>query len=470
MTVPPFRVFLPAVARSGGGGYERVERVDVRFGEQLRLEGVALANVEPVSGGAVLLLTQWRALQNIPHGLMLRLELVGPAGQVWGEYQFRAGPAHVPTRGWSGGETFVERRGLVVPIGTPPGDYTLRVRVFPPAGDEWSPEGGGPFEVGPVHVGRSAPTQALEALPGHELHVTFGDALALVGYEPGGLRFTQGNPILFSLYWQALLSPSEDYELGIELVDGDGTVLVERRVQPVADWFPTSRWQAGDVLLGRYSVLLPVDAPPGRYQIRLTVYAADGSVLPVGGTRSYRVLDWWPREQTLSGTDVTLLEVQVEARPRRYRPPAMEHRLDVVLGDDVRLLGYDLATELPPASGGPGGVEPGGAVKLTLYWQALRRIDRMYAVFNHLIGPDETLVGQIDSWPQGGAYPTLYWLPGEVVEDHYTIPVSSDAPPGEYALRVGMYDAANGERPVTLVNGEPVPERYVVLTTITVSR
>ena len=461
MTALPFQAFLPAVVHGGVDGYEQVERVDVHFGEQLRLEGVALANLKPIAGDAVLLLTQWRVLQDIPHGLVMRLELVGPAGQVWGEYLFRVGPSHVPTQGWSAGETFVERRGIVVPIGTPPGDYTLRVRVFPPEGDEWLPEGDSPFEVGPVRVGRSTPGKTLEALPGRELHATFGDTLALVGYEPWGHRFTQGNPLMFNVYWQALTDPPEDYELEIELVDGDGTALVKRRVQPVADWFPTTRWRAGDVMLGRYTVPLPVDAPPGCYDIRLSLYAPDGSPLPVSGTRSYELFDRWPREQTLSGTDLVLTEVEVEARPRRYRPPAMEHRLDVVLGDDVRLLGYDLASA---------SVRPGDTVELTLYWRAMRKIERMYAVFNHLVAPDGTVIAQADSWPQGGAYPTLYWLPNEVVEDHYTIPLPSDVPSGEYMLRVGMYDAATGERPVTLVNGEPVPERCVVLTTIMVSR
>ncbi len=419
------------------------ERVDVRFGEQLRLEDVALANLEPVSGEAVLLLTQWRALQDIPHGLILRLELVGPAGHVWGVYQFRAGPAHVPALGWSAGETFVERRGLVIPTGTPTGDYTLRVRVLLPNGDEWSPEGG-PSDVGLVHVCRGGVTPPL---PGRDLRATFGDTLALVGYEPWGQHFTQGNPLLFNLYWQALTHPPEDYELGIELMDGGGTVLAARRVQPVAKWFPTSRWQAGDVLKGCYDLPLPLDTPPGHYHIRLTIYAAGGSPLPVSGT--------------LSGASLTLPDVEVDARSRCYRPPEMDYRLDVTLGDDVRLLGYDLATT---------SIEPGGVLELTLYWQALRQIEHFYAVFNHLIGPDGTVIAQADSWPQGGAYPTLYWLPNEVVEDSYTIPVPPDTPPGEYTLQVGMYDGATGERAITLVDGEPVPERQIVLTAIKVSR
>jgi hypothetical protein len=33
-----------------------------------------------------------------------------------------------------------------------------------------------------------------------------------------------------------------------------------------------------------------------------------------------------------------------------------------------------------------------------------------------------------------------------------------------------MYKAATGERPVTLVDGAPVPERYVTLITIVVNR
>jgi len=80
------------------------------------------------------------------------------------------------------------------------------------------------------------------------------------------------------------------------------------------------------------------------------------------------------------------------------------------------------------------------------------------------------VIAQADSWPQGGAYPTLYWLPNEVVEDSYTIPVPPDTPPGEYTLQVGMYDGATGERAITLVDGEPVPERQIVLTAIKVSR
>ena len=48
--------------------------------------------------------------------------------------------------------------------------------------------------------------------------------------------------------------------------------------------------------------------------------------------------------------------------------------------------------------------------------------------------------------PAAGARPTTGWLPGEIIRDIHTLTVAPDAPPGRYALEVGMYDPASGER------------------------
>lgn len=461
----PFRLFLPLVARDSAEGYAVVERTEIALGPNseggnLRLEGIALSNLEPVSGEAILFLTRWRALRDISHELLLRFELVGPYGETWEVYQCDVGPARSPAKNWVSGEVFVERRGLVVPPGAPPGDYTLSMRVLTPKGD-WSPlTGNQSLEIGSIRVRHvTPPMKTIQALPGRELSAGFGDMLALAGYAPWGRNFTQGNPLIFDVYWQVLTAPKMDYELEVQIVGSDGTVLTERRTEPVAKWYPTSHWQSGSLLKGHYIIPLPMDAPPGQYQVRLSIHAPDGTPLPVGGTRTEQVLNWWKREQTLSGTDVLLFEAEVEARPRRYRPPAMEHHLDAVFGDDVQLLGYDLAS---------GSVEPGNTVDVTLYWKALRRMEPIYAVFNHLLDSDGDLLAQQDAWPQEGTYHTNQWMAGEIVEDHYTIPVPSDAQPGQYKLLVGIYNAATSERPVTCVEGTPVPERYVELTTISV--
>jgi len=91
-------------------------------------------------------------------------------------------------------------------------------------------------------------------------------------------------------------------------------------------------------------------------------------------------------------------------------------------------------------------VRPGHAIQLTLYWQALHEMSVSYTVFTHLLDAEEGLWGQMDSIPLRGEAPTTSWVSGEVVTDEYEIVVDTDAPPGEYVIEVGMYDASTGER------------------------
>jgi hypothetical protein len=127
----------------------------------------------------------------------------------------------------------------------------------------------------------------------------------------------------------------------------------------------------------------------------------------------------------------------VQEIDRRFDGPPISHPLRATLGDQVELLGYDLST---------GTLAPGDTLTLTLYWRALAEMDDSYTVFAHLVAPDGSLSGQRDSPPLDGTYPTILWLPGEVVTDTYEIPVRADAPPGAHRLAVGMYVAETGAR------------------------
>ena len=463
-------VHLPIISQGGGGGYDRWDHLKVRFQDALCLEDVALSNLTLTSGEAVLVYTGWRALGTIRSGLAMQLELVSLDDRVWQVNQFQTGPSHIPVPGWDSGQTFVERRGLVVPLGTPPGDYKLRLRVFSSA-SEWLPENGEPLEVGSVQVLPSTPPPAaVQALPGTDLRVEFAGTLALIGYAPWGHSFTQGNPLQFDLYWQALDDSDDDFQIELEVVrtgllpGAGGTVLVSQRVQPVADWTPTSSWGRGSVVRAHYALPIPADAPSGRYQLRLSVIGSDGQPLDLHGTRSRQILGWGVPHQVLSGTDLALFEASIESRPRQYRAPAMDHRVDVVFGSSperqmMQLLGYDLA---------PAAVQPGESVDVTLYWKALQDMDRVYAVFNHLVATDGTLLAQEDGWPGQRSYHTNQWLPGEVVTDRYAIQVPGDARPGEYVLRLGTYDAGTGERLLVWVGDSQMPEGYVELARILV--
>jgi hypothetical protein len=105
-----------------------------------------------------------------------------------------------------------------------------------------------------------------------------------------------------------------------------------------------------------------------------------------------------------------------------------------------------------------------GRLRLTLYWQAEQRMETDYKVFVHVFEPSTGVpVAQDDSMPHRGGYPTRFWWPGEIVEDH--IPISLDAAaPGLYRLAVGVYDPVTMERiPVTDSTGQLMADGRLIL-------
>jgi len=146
--------------------------------------------------------------------------------------------------------------------------------------------------------------------------------------------------------------------------------------------------------------------------------------------------------------------------PAYARPPllsaeqiaAIPHRLDLVLGDQMELLGYDI---------GASEVRPGQELPVTLYWRARWPMNENYSVFVHLLSDDEIIISQRDTHPGGGSFPTTQWRPGDAIADTYIIPVSPTAfSPSHAVLEVGLYNQATGVRlPIRDASGVPVGEQ-----------
>lgn len=118
--------------------------------------------------------------------------------------------------------------------------------------------------------------------------------------------------------------------------------------------------------------------------------------------------------------------------------------LQVVLGGQVKLLGYDAIHNSFMA---------GDTVHLTLYWQALEKMNRDYHVFTHLLNQESQICGQKDGPPLEGRLPTSMWKVGEIVADRYDIEIPPDVQPGQYQIEVGMYLLETGERLPALIEG-----------------
>ena len=129
------------------------------------------------------------------------------------------------------------------------------------------------------------------------------------------------------------------------------------------------------------------------------------------------------------------------ARPARSSldvlPDTLEH-LDVTFGDEMKLLGY----EMPERR-----VRRGTPLHLTLCWQSLAEMDRDYTVFVHLFGRGDEAIGQEDTYPGRGNYPTSEWEPGGVICDEYEALIVPEAKaPAVGIVDVGVYDLDTQER------------------------
>jgi hypothetical protein len=119
--------------------------------------------------------------------------------------------------------------------------------------------------------------------------------------------------------------------------------------------------------------------------------------------------------------------------------------MPVALDNGVEVLGYDVSGE----------VNPGGALRLALYWTVQAVPDASYHFFNHLVDDEGRRWGQKD----GPGYPAGQWQQGDVVVSWFDISISPDTPPGEYWVLTGMYTYPQGVRASVLdERGQPVSD------------
>ncbi len=122
------------------------------------------------------------------------------------------------------------------------------------------------------------------------------------------------------------------------------------------------------------------------------------------------------------------------------------------MGDSIELGGYDLP-------GDPW--HPGDIVPLTLLWVSQAAVEEDYQVFVHLVDGNGQLVAQTDSAPVGGSRPTSSWREGELIVDRHGLLLPDGVPPGEYEMRVGMYQPSTGLRlPISDAQGTTVGDTY----------
>ncbi len=394
----------------------------VNLGDKVELLGYDLLSL-PGAGEDLTLLLHWRVLEEVggDRNYSFFAHLVDSQGYLWAQTDSLG----YPPSSWHKGDRVVEWFSLSIPPDTPPREYQLSLGMYDRATGERLKAAGEPFldsvALEPVAVAKASPLSQAGFEPPQPCRVRFSGELTLLGREISRRRVAPGEKIHISLWWRAQERRDTDYEIYIFLQNEEGDSWGEIQREPLDGEYPTSRWEAGEIVRDRFDYLIPPDTPPGRYQVKLRLLdGKTGACLPLAEG---------------SGESVTLDRIRVLERQREFILPSPQHPMKANLGDQVTFLGYEMEVG-----------EAGRVVRLALYWQAQKEMEASYTVFTHLLDTKGALWAQKDNPPQGGRYPTTGWLEGEVVRDEYEIPLPSDTPPGLYLIEVGMYQAETGER------------------------
>jgi hypothetical protein len=402
---------------------------DGTFGPWLVLESASLGTGPFEAGwGIIPVDLSWRVLAQPGEPYQVGLRLIGAAGHVWAQRDALPADGLAPFAQWPLDQPGQDRHGLLVPAGTPPGEYRLTLQVYrsrdlAPLPVTSTGGSGGELALGAVRVVRPAVSPPPEALDLEQsLEADFGP-LHLWGVTVhAGQPVLPGQAVEVELFWQAQVAPGEDFLPRLQLREGD-SVLAEWLEKPVEDTYPTAWWQAGELVRDPHSLHIPATVPAGRYGLTLGLLrAADGRPLEAEGGIA----------------DLDLGQVAVQAREHVYTPPAPQHEQVAAMGASIELVGYDL---------GAGSPTPGSSLEVTLYWHALETPPDSYHIFAHLLDADGNIVAQHDGAPGQGRLPTLGWLPGEYLADGYLLQLPASLAPGEYRLEVGLYQPVSWQRP-----------------------
>ena len=242
---------------------------EVWFDKVLALREFQVVENHAEQGERLHVQLRWEAQTNISTDYYWQFDLLNASdGQQWtlakGLQPMRGGN---PTHQWLEGDNVIDAHTLVIPDDVPDGSYLLRLIAIRKDGHVATPHSADSLvrhvAVGPIQIGKGL-TSAWE--PTCTTTATFADNIRLVGYD---LEIATDNRLSVILYWQATGNIPRDYTVFVHLLSPEGKLVAQHDSPPL---LPTSLWVPGIQVTDAHTLALPVDLPPGEYQIRVGLY------------------------------------------------------------------------------------------------------------------------------------------------------------------------------------------------------
>lgn len=270
-------------------------------------------------------------------------------------------------------------------------------------------------------------------MPAHAqaINAPIADGVTITHYTPPQPEIQAGTALTVGLGWDADRDDTDSWPVAVQAVDSAGEIVGSTLFDLTGPLGNASYFQP-------YQVFIPPN-----------ITAEQATVYFVAGTERYMLGD--VRITGQQSTEAVTVDLPATAIDNGSQ-----------FGDLVTLAAVDLPEQDT--------WQAGDTIPLTLYWRAAGTLPDRYKVFVHVVGQEynpasnNSVWGQQDQEPRGGAAPTTTWIAGDIVADEYFIPISAEAPAGTYEVVVGFYLPLGGGRlPVISESGVPLGDSINIM-------
>jgi hypothetical protein len=260
--------------------------------------------------------------------------------------------------------------------------------------------------------------------------VNFGHVLKLTGQRLQPKPVAAGQILGITLRWLKQVPEEADYNASLALYAGQDYewVKVDKPLLNAGDYLTTRHWPLETEATLYYALPIPIDAPPGRYTVRVVAYNIEtGTQLPSMGS--------------LVDLSHPLAEINVLPNPAAVDLAALtiSQSFDVQFPGGLDLIGAE-SSALPTN-------QPGDQVWVTLWWQAAAEsLSQNIGLVLALATPAGEPVPLFEKpQPLIMDYPTTAWPAGHIYRASYRVLLPATLETNDYTLALRLFDLETAE-------------------------
>jgi 4-amino-4-deoxy-L-arabinose transferase-like glycosyltransferase len=263
---------------------------------------------------------------------------------------------------------------------------------------------------------------SMPLVPFAESDIDFDNKFRAIGYRLLNPSTQPGESLTLFVAYRVEALSNRSTSFFVHLVKPDGSVIGQSDRTAA-----TQRYQAGDVIVERFSVAPLMNVAPGEYTLMLGAYTIgdDGRIAPLKSNSNERVA-------------ITTAKVVASDQPI--------DQTGIALSSGITFVASNAATT--------GELHPGDRLTLDLRFVARRPILRDVIVSAQMTGSNWRAID--DSVPALGAIPTLKWIAGSEIVDRHELVIPPNAS-GPATITLSLYDAFTQE-PLALLDAELIKQ------------